>query len=229
VRHLEEQANTRMAAMMVQFDTERAVKDREIHRLRTIELEREIAERKEAQAALARAHAELEARNRELHALTIRDPLTGVFNRRYLDQRLEDAIPLAVRGIQPLSVLMCDLDDFKRVNDTFSHAVGDEVLREVAAILRQHVRQSDVVARLGGEEFVVLFPATRLEQARAAAEKVCMLVREHAWEALQPGLTMTVSVGVAEASGPTTPEQFLATADARLYEAKRLGRDCVVG
>ncbi|HYH78446.1 MAG TPA: tetratricopeptide repeat-containing diguanylate cyclase [Longimicrobium sp.] len=228
VRHLEEQANTRMAAMMVQFDTERAVQDREIHRLRSIELEREIAERKEAEAALARAQAELEERNRELHALSIRDPLTGAFNRRYLDQRLAEAMPLAARGIQPLSVMMCDLDDFKRVNDTFSHAVGDGVLRTVAGILAQHLRQSDVVARFGGEEFVVLFPATTLEQARAAGEKICALVRAFDWSALQPGLAVTLSAGVAQAGAQPTPETLLADADGKLYEAKRRGKDCVV-
>jgi diguanylate cyclase (GGDEF)-like protein len=229
VRHLEEQANTRMAVTMVQFDTERAMKDREIHRLRTIELEREIAERKEAEAALARAQAELEERNRELHALTIRDPLTGAFNRRYLDQRLAEAMPLAVRGIQPLSVMLCDIDDFKRINDTFSHAVGDEVLRTVAAILRQHVRQSDVVARFGGEEFVVLFPATTLDQARSASEKVCALVREHPWRELHPDLAVTLSAGVAAAGAQPTHEALLADADLRMYEAKRRGKDRVVG
>ncbi|HKP76921.1 MAG TPA: diguanylate cyclase [Longimicrobiaceae bacterium] len=228
VEHLQGAADAEMAAMMVRFDTAQALKDGEIHRLRTIELEREVAERKEAEAALAAARAELEERNRELHALTIRDPLTGAFNRRYLDQRMAEALPLAVRGIQPLSVMICDLDDFKRVNDTFSHAVGDEVLKTVAEILRQHVRQSDVVARFGGEEFVVLFPATTLEQAAAASEKVCALVREYDWEGLQPGLRVTISAGVAAATGQPTPEKLLADADARLYAAKRLGKDRVV-
>jgi diguanylate cyclase (GGDEF)-like protein len=228
VQHLEEQANARMARTMVQFDTERAVKDREIHRLRNIELEREIAERKDAEAALARAQAELEETNRELHALTIRDPLTGVFNRRYLDQRLAEAMPLASRGVQPLSVMICDVDDFKRINDTWSHAVGDEVLRTVASILRQHVRQSDVVARFGGEEFVVLFPSATIDQAAAASEKVCRLVREHAWDAVQPGLAVTISVGVAEANGHASHEKLLAAADGRLYQAKRLGKNRVV-
>jgi len=229
VEHLQEQATARMAAMMVQFDTERAERDREIHRLRTIELEREIAERREAEAALARAQGELEARNRELHALSIRDPLTGAFNRRYLDQRLAEAMPLAARGVQPLGVMLCDLDDFKRINDTFSHAVGDEVLRTVAEILRRHVRASDVVARFGGEEFVVLFPATTLSQARAAGEKICALVREFDWSALQPGLAVTLSAGVAQAGAHPTHEKLLADADGKLYEAKRRGKDCVVG
>jgi diguanylate cyclase (GGDEF)-like protein len=228
VEHMAAQDDARMTRLMVQFDTERAMTDREIHRLRNIELEREIAERKDAEAALARAQAELEETNRELRALTIRDPLTGAFNRRYLDQRLAEAMPLASRGVQPLSVMICDVDDFKRINDTWSHAVGDQVLRTVASILRQHVRQSDVVARFGGEEFVVLFPATALDQAAAASEKVCRLVREHAWDAVQPGLAVTISAGVAEANGHASHEKLLAAADGRMYEAKRLGKDRVV-
>ena len=228
VEHLQGAADAKMAEMMVQFDTARAMKDREIHRLRSIELEREVAERKEAEAALARAQAELEERNRELHALTIRDPLTGAYNRRYLDQRLAEALPLAVRGVQPLSVMICDIDDFKRINDTFSHAVGDQVLCAVAALLRQHVRQSDVVARFGGEEFVVLFPATTLAQAAAASEKLRARVRAWAWPTLAEGLAVTISAGVAAAEGQPTPEKLLAAADAKLYEAKRRGKDQVV-
>lgn len=228
VEHLQRAADAKLAAMMVQFDTEQALKDREIHRLRSIELEREVAERKEAETALARAQAELEERNRELHALAIRDPLTGAYNRRYLDQRLAEALPLAVRGVQPLSVLICDIDDFKRINDAFSHAVGDQVLCQVAALLRQHVRQSDVVARFGGEEFVVLFPATTLEQAAAAGEKLCARVREWPWGTLGEGLAVTLSAGVAAAEREPTPEKLLSAADAKLYEAKRLGKDRVV-
>jgi diguanylate cyclase (GGDEF)-like protein len=228
VEHLQGAADAKMAAMMVRFDTGQALKDREIHRLRSIELEREVAERKEAEAALARAQAELEARNRELHALAIRDPLTGAYNRRYLDQRLAEALPLAVRGVQPLSVMICDIDDFKRINDTFSHAVGDQVLCAVAALLRQHVRQSDVVARFGGEEFVVLFPATTLEQAAAAGEKLCARVREWPWSTVAAGLAVTLSAGVAAAGAQPTPEKLLSAADAKLYEAKRRGKDRVV-
>jgi diguanylate cyclase (GGDEF)-like protein len=137
-------------------------------------------------------------------------------------------LPLAVRGVQPLSVMICDVDDFKRVNDTYSHATGDEVLRTIAAVLRQHVRQSDVVARWGGEEFVVLFPSSTLDQAAAASEKVRRLVRGWDWASIAPGLAVTISAGVAQAGAHPTPERLLADADARLYEAKRRGKDCVV-
>jgi diguanylate cyclase (GGDEF)-like protein len=227
VEHLQTQANARMSRLMVQFDTERAMKDGEISRLRNVELEREIAERREAEAALARAKAELEETNRELRAISIRDGLTGVFNRRYLDERLAEAFALAVRQSQPLSVMICDVDDFKQINDTFSHAVGDEVLRVIAGILRQNVRQSDVVARFGGEEFVVLFPFATREQAVAASEKLCRLVMEHPWRTVHPALSVTLSAGVAEANGQPNHEKLLSEADRKLYQAKRAGKNRV--
>lgn len=227
VEHLQTQADARMSQMMVQFDTERAVKDREISRLRNVELEREIAERREAEAALERARAELEETNRELRAISIRDALTGAYNRRYLDERLAEAFALATRQAQPLSVMICDVDDFKQINDTFSHAVGDEVLRVIANILRQNVRQSDVVARFGGEEFVVLFPFATLEQARAAGEKLCRLVMEHPWGDVHPALSVTLSAGVAAAHRQSNHEKLLSEADRRLYQAKRLGKNRV--
>jgi diguanylate cyclase (GGDEF)-like protein len=227
VEHLQTQANARMSRLMVQFDTERAVKDGEISRLRSVELEREIAERREAEAALARAKAELEETNRELRAISIRDALTGAYNRRYLDERLAEAFALAVRQSQPLSVMICDVDDFKQINDTFSHAVGDEVLRVIAGILRQNVRQSDVVARFGGEEFVVLFPFATREQAVGASEKLCRLVMEHPWHTVHPALAVTLSAGVAAAHGQPNHEKLLSEADRKLYQAKRAGKNRV--
>ncbi|HEU0079078.1 MAG TPA: GGDEF domain-containing protein, partial [Longimicrobiaceae bacterium] len=228
LEHLEAQATARMSQMMVRFDTERALKDREISRLRNVELEREIAERREVEAALVRARAELEEANRELHALTIRDPLTGLFNRRHLDQRFAEAFALARRHAQPLSVMICDVDDFKRINDTFSHATGDQVLRAIAGIIKQNVRVSDVAARFGGEEFVVLFPAASLAQAAAASEKLRELVMGFAWATLHPGLAVTISAGIAAADAQENHEKLLHEADGRLYQAKAAGKNRVV-
>jgi diguanylate cyclase (GGDEF)-like protein len=137
-------------------------------------------------------------------------------------------MPLAVRGIQPLSVMLCDIDDFKLINDTFSHAVGDQVLCALASTLREQVRQSDVVARFGGEEFVILFPSTTLERAAAAAEKLVARVRAYPWSALRPGLAVTISAGVATATGHSSHEKLLREVDARMYQAKRGGKDRVV-
>jgi diguanylate cyclase (GGDEF)-like protein len=228
VQHHEERADSRLAEMMARFDTERALRDGEVARLRSTELEREVAERREVEAALARAKAELEARNRELHALTIRDALTGLFNRRHLDERLAEAFALAGRKGTPLSVMICDIDDFKRINDTFSHAVGDEVLRTLASLLRDNLRQSDVAARFGGEEFVVLFPGSALGEARAAADKLCHRVAAYPWAALHPGLAVTISAGVAAVDGHASGERLLSDADRNLYDAKRRGKNRVV-
>jgi diguanylate cyclase (GGDEF)-like protein len=227
MEHVAAQASARMTAMMVQFDTERAVKDGEIAHLRSVELEREVAERREAEAALARAKVALEETNRELRALTVRDSLTGLYNRRHLDERLAQAFEFARRQDQPLSVMICDVDDFKRINDTCSHAAGDEVLRTVAALLRQNVRQGDVVARYGGEEFVVLFPAAPLEQATTAAEKLCGVVRRFAWNRIDPSLAVTISAGVAAAAGHVNHEKLLHDADRKLYDAKLAGKNRV--
>jgi diguanylate cyclase (GGDEF)-like protein len=228
VTHLNERANARLAEMMTRFDTERALKERELSRLRNEALEREVAERREVEAALARAKEELEARNRELHALTIRDPLTGLYNRRHLDERLSEAFALARRTGQPLSAMICDVDDFKQINDSRSHAVGDAVLREIAGILRRHLRRSDVCARYGGEEFVVIFPGTSLEAAERAARKLWALVRGHAWDVVDAGLAVTISAGVAELAGEASHEKLLIEADRRLYAAKEEGKDRVV-
>jgi diguanylate cyclase len=227
MEHVASQASARMAAMMVQFDTERAVKDGEIAHLRNVELEREVAERREAEAALARAKTELEEINRELRTLSARDSLTGLYNRRHLDERLAQAFEFARRQDQPLSVMICDVDDFKRINDTCSHAVGDEVLRTVAALLRQNVRQGDVVARYGGEEFVVLFPAAGLDQATTAAEKLRGVVNRFPWTRIDPSLAVTISVGVAAVAGQANHEKLLHDADRKLYDAKLAGKNRV--
>jgi diguanylate cyclase (GGDEF)-like protein len=150
-----------------------------------------------------------------------------VFNRRFLDERLAEAFALTTRQSQPLSVMICDVDDFKRINDTFSHAVGDEVLRTIAAILRANVRQSDVVARFGGEEFVVLFPCATREQAVAASEKLCRRVMEHPWHTVHPLLSVTLSAGVAAADGQPNHEKLLSDADRKLYQAKARGKNRV--
>jgi diguanylate cyclase (GGDEF)-like protein len=228
LKHSEERADWRMAELMVQFDTERALREREISRLRSMELEREVAERRDAEAALSRDRDELAERNRELHDLSIRDPLTGLFNRRYLDRRLEEAFSLASRREQPLSLMISDIDDFKGINDRFTHTVGDAVLKRIADLIRGHVRHSDVVARFGGEEFVVLFHSTELAEANNACEKLRALVESHDWHGIAEGLRVTLSIGLAALSDEAEAERLLLTADRRLYEAKAKGKNRVV-
>jgi diguanylate cyclase (GGDEF)-like protein len=180
--------------------------------------------------------AELELRLRtareEAVKLSLTDALTGVNNRRHLTDSLPGEVTRARRFGRPLSIVMCDIDHFKRVNDTFGHAAGDAVLRAFAALLEQKVRVDiDWVARFGGEEFVLVLPETDLAGAELAAERLRAAVA--ALEVSFEGHTirLTSSFGVASA-GPLWPagspaEQLLTQADLCLYSSKKLGRDRV--
>ena len=161
---------------------------------------------------------------------SVRDPLTGLYNRRYLEETLEREIRRAVRSEHLLGVLMLDLDHFKKFNDTYGHEAGDTVLRETAAFLGRSVRAEDIVCRFGGEEFVIILPLADIQTTKARAERIRSKLREltilHQGRAV--GL-VTVSVGVAELpQNGTTPKTLLEAADAALYAAKRAGRDRVV-
>ena len=161
---------------------------------------------------------------------SIRDPLTGLYNRRYLEETLDREIRRAVRSEQLLGILMLDLDHFKKFNDTYGHDAGDTVLRDTAAFLTRCVRAEDIVCRFGGEEFVIILPMADIQTTQARAERIRSKLREltilHQGKAV--GL-VTVSVGVAELpQHGTTPKTLLEAADAALYVAKREGRDRVV-
>jgi diguanylate cyclase (GGDEF)-like protein len=121
-----------------------------------------------------------------------------------------------------------DLDHFKSINDRFGHDAGDRVLVRVAALLLGELRQSDVVVRTGGEEFVVLMPGTAARAAVAVSERLRVAIGAADWADVVPGLAVTASLGVASASGIQEPAALIGLADARLYEAKRAGRDRVV-
>ena len=165
-----------------------------------------------------------------LRDLSIRDGLTGVFNRRYLEDALGRELSRAARGRYPVSVVMFDLDHFKRLNDTFGHSVGDEVLRSFGTFLVGGLRGEDIVCRYGGEEFAVILPGST---DITTAERIEALRKE--WEAVTGSdrghevMSTTFSAGVA--SGPkdgTTADQLLEAADRALYRAKSNGRNCVV-
>lgn len=157
------------------------------------------------------------------------DALTGLPNRRYLDQRLRDEVQRAQAEAAPLAVALLDLDDFKRINDELSHAVGDSVLRRLGSLLRHRTRAEDLAARYGGEEFVVILTGAERDGALVAGQDLCEAVREHPWAEVHADLAVTVSVGVAAREGGETAEQLLAEADRRLYEAKHAGKDRVRG
>ena len=161
---------------------------------------------------------------------SIKDPLTGLYNRRYLEEILQRETRRAVRAAYGLGMLMLDLDHFKKFNDTYGHDAGDTVLRETASFLVKSVRAEDVVCRFGGEEFVLILPMADLKTSQARAERIRSKLRE--LTVLHQGQSLgmvTVSVGVAALpEHGTSPRELLEAADAALYRAKREGRDRVV-
>ncbi|MBZ9556626.1 MULTISPECIES: GGDEF domain-containing protein [Modicisalibacter] len=175
----------------------------------------------------------LRSKNEQLLAETLNDPLTGLGNRRLLEQRLEIALPLSRRRMTPLSALMIDVDHFKQYNDHYGHPAGDECLKEIANVLRDIFRrETDIVVRLGGEEFLVVLldneldDATRLAEAMRSMLQAVGIPHEHSPTAE----VVTVSIGVATAP-PGTPidlDSLLACADSALYRCKATGRNCTV-
>ena len=158
------------------------------------------------------------------------DLLTGLFNRRYLEESLSRELHRARRGHSELCIAMLDLDHFKRLNDTFGHEAGDAVLCEVGQVLREKVRRSDISCRYGGEEFVVVLPESSLAATVQRVEQIRILIKglqiRHRDQMLTP---TTVSAGIAIASEQhSTPRDLLSAADAALYAAKQAGRDRVV-
>nr|WP_237751058.1 GGDEF domain-containing protein [Pseudomonas aeruginosa] len=157
------------------------------------------------------------------------DPLTGLFNRREFDQLVLMELARIARQPQPLSLLMVDLDHFKYINDRYGHPFGDEAIRHAANLLRGNTRSSDSVARLGGEEFLLLLPDTAEQQARSLAEKLRERL-EGTPLATQDGvLCLTASFGVAslDGGGQASYEQLYSAADQALYRAKSSGRNRV--
>jgi diguanylate cyclase (GGDEF)-like protein/PAS domain S-box-containing protein len=166
---------------------------------------------------------ELREKNRMLERMATTDSLTGLANRRALMARMADEVARCRRYGAPLAVAMIDLDDFKRVNDSYGHAVGDRVLSTVGQLIEGGIRSLDLVARFGGEEFTVLLPHLHLSQAAAAMDRVRQTVAAHP---VAPQVTMSIGVA-ASPPGPADLDTLLSLADHALYAAKRAGRNRV--
>ncbi len=177
-----------------------------------------------ATAALALDREALAAELVEMRLLATIDPVTDVYNRRYLETRLEAEVQRATRQQQDLALLMVDIDDFKQINDRWGHIEGDRVLREIAELLRDRVRVFDVCARFGGEEFVILMPGAGHQIAVAIADRIRREVKSRT---SHPGMRVTISVGVGLLGRLTNPMALLASADRALIVAKGAGKDAV--
>ena len=164
----------------------------------------------------------------ELHRLAVSDPLTGLPNRRALTEFLEREVGRARRHRRPLAVALFDVDQFKGINDTLGHLAGDATLRALAARLTPLVREGELLARHGGDEFALALPETGAEAGRACGERLRRAVEEHPFRYESRAYPVTISVGVgALGPGEGVAADLLARADAKLYEAKRTGRNRV--
>jgi diguanylate cyclase (GGDEF)-like protein len=177
----------------------------------------------------------LRAANRQNHLLSITDALTGTYNRRYLMERLPQEIERARRYGHPLSVVLCDVDHFKKVNDTYGHQAGDQVLESFARLLTGSVRSDiDWVTRYGGEEFLIVLPETSVTDAVAFAEKMRAAIAAHPFEIANGTLSVSSSFGVsgynsAQIQKDASVDNLIANADRCLYRSKDMGRNRVTG
>jgi diguanylate cyclase (GGDEF)-like protein len=179
------------------------------------------------QSALALANLNMRD---ALKTQSIRDPLTGLFNRRYMEESFDRELRRATRKQSTLGILMIDVDHFKSLNDTFGHEAGDAVLRSLGSFLQQHFRAEDIVCRYGGEEFTVILPETTLEAARHRATELCQAVKQmlvqHRGQVLR-SISLSVGIAISGEHG-STADSLLHAADSALYLAKKQGRDRVV-
>ncbi|GEM_PF-3223337 len=183
----------------------------------------------ETQRELRRKQVQLEEANIKFERLSITDELTGLYNRRHFNATFAIELRRAIRYNHPLSVVMMDIDHFKRVNDVYGHLVGDEVLRGLGRVLDRYVRETDITARYGGEEFIMGLPETPAPLAARLAERMRQGVAEKTFEPEKGDpFHVTVSLGVATREDEVDPQALVAKADAALYAAKEAGRNRVV-
>jgi len=173
----------------------------------------------------------LRAANEENRRLSVTDPLTGAYNRRYLMEKLPLEMERCIRYPHPLSLLMCDVDHFKKINDTHGHQTGDAVLQAVVSGVRQKIRNTDWVARYGGEEFVIVLPETAAQNAGKAAETLRDYLEKMPIEVNGVAIKVTASFGVAgwdkDVPANASLDALIARCDALVYESKSLGRNRV--
>lgn len=170
------------------------------------------------------------AYHEEIYRMTIKDGLTEIYNKRYFMEALERELSRSQRYRRPLSVLMFDVDYFKRVNDKYGHLAGDYVLQALARLISTRSRREEIFARYGGEEFVILLPETPVEGGLELAEQLRKRVAAYTFIFEGEEMPVTMSIGVASTCGEVlTPHELIQKADTKLYQAKAEGRNCVRG
>jgi len=180
---------------------------------------------------MAMDRSDLHVRTEELKEISITDPMTGLLNRRYFQERLTEEIERTRRHALPVCLMMVDIDDFKKINDQYGHLMGDEVLKEVAQIIRNTIRTIDVASRFGGEEFTVILPHTAKEDANLIAKRLCELVSKGGdlQKKIEGKANLTVSIGLASfPEDAETINELIDHADQALYKAKHFGKNQVI-
>lgn len=194
--------------------------------------DRRVSELEERLASVENENIDLVLKNGLLSEISARDSLTGLYNRLYVMEKIDSEMNRSVRHGFPVSLLMLDIDHFKRVNDSFGHSAGDGVLRSVAQVLLDSCRVYDVPSRYGGEEFCVVLPETRVGNTTVVAERIRERLAAHRFEVGADSVIVTASIGIAgidsaESEGIVSPATLIDRADRALYSAKHLGRNRV--
>ena len=201
---------------------------------KAIDIAHQINQIKEESEAIQEKNLELQATIRQLevahaklHEISIKDSLTDLYNRRFFFSKIDQLLAVALRYERPLCLVMLDIDYFKRVNDHFGHQLGDEVLKIVSRLLKYTLRNADLLARYGGDEFVIAMPETNLKNAVNVCERMRTVIEVYSWSEIKADLKVSLSLGVTELERSDTQESLLSRADSYLYEAKALGRNQV--
>jgi len=216
-------------SLLARKEIKQAHQQVEQQRIRNNKLTQELAAARQADKEKEHLLQQLATQAAMLEKLAHEDGLTGIANRRWLDILFLREFERARRFGHKLSVVMIDVDDFKQINDQFSHLVGDEVLRTIAKIIRDNSRSVDVVGRYGGEEFMLVLVETSLDQAREMCEKIRRKIASHPWDQTHPALqSLTISLGVASNQFTQDAEELVRLADSNLYQSKKLGKNRVV-
>lgn len=215
-----EESDKKLRNLRALHEVEQAKREADIYRHHTEELEK-------ANVRQAELLEQLKLKSGELERQARTDSLTGLMNRRHFELAFSDAFSESWGRKRPLTVAMIDIDHFKKVNDTCSHQVGDAALRALANLLQRDCRRGDLIARFGGEEFVLVLPGTDLEDALHLCERIRASVEAYDWAALHPEAKVTISIGLSADTKVPHPDKMLSLADSKLYEAKASGRNCI--
>lgn len=196
------------------------------------ERDERVRELKERLANVERANLDLTLKNRALSEISARDSLTGLYNRWYVMEKIDSEMNRSIRHGSPVSLIMLDIDHFKRVNDSFGHSAGDRVLRSVGQVLRDSCRVYDVAGRYGGEEFCIVLPETRVGNTSVVAERIRERLAASRFEVGADSVVVTASIGIAgidssEVEGAVSSSTLIDRADQALYSAKHHGRNRV--